>query len=95
MKVFCVSYDLNKPGQKYDGLISELKESYSWWHYLDSTWLIKTNESAGALSTRLQKHLDDNDNLLIIRVTKDYAGWLPKKAWDWIKNNVIECATYC
>ena len=95
MKVFCVSYDLNKPGQNYNELIKELKDSQVWWHYLDSTWLIKTDESADNLSSRLKKHLDKNDNLLIIRVTKDYAGWLPKDAWDWIQKNVTQCATYC
>lgn len=95
MKTFSVSYDLNKPGQNYDNLIKELKRSHSWWHYLDSTWLIKTNESASQLSTRIRKHLDNNDNVLVIRVTKDYSGWLPQKAWDWINANVLHCATYC
>ncbi len=95
MQVFCVSYDLNKPGQNYENLIKELKSSKLWWHYLDSTWLIKTNESANQLSTRIRKHTDSNDQLLVIRVTKDYSGWLPQKAWDWINNNVVQCATYC
>ena len=92
MNVYCVSYDLNKAGQDYDGVIEELKKSYSWWHYLDSTWLIATNESASVLSERIRKFTDDNDYLLVIRVTNNYAGWLPQKAWDWIKQHVTQTA---
>ena len=57
MAVYCISYDLNKAGQKYNELYEELKSSSSWWHYLDSTWLISTSESASQLSNRLKKHI--------------------------------------
>ncbi|HAT3956512.1 TPA: hypothetical protein I9Y43_005207 [Kluyvera ascorbata] len=88
MSVYCVSYDLNKAGQNYNALYEELKGSNGWWHYLDSTWLISSNETATQLSDRLRKHLDSNDNLLVIGVTNDYAGWLSQEAWDWIYKNV-------
>lgn len=88
MNVYCVSYDLNKAGQKYAALYEELKKSSSWWHYLDSTWLIYTSESAKALSDRLKTHLDQNDNLLVIKVTSEYAGWLSQEAWDWINKYI-------
>lgn len=86
--VYCVSYDLKKPHQDYSALFSELKASSSWWHYLDSTWLIATLESADQLCDRLRKHMHADDNLLAIEVESDYSGWLPEKAWQWIKNNV-------
>jgi len=92
MAVYSVSYDLNKPGQNYSSLYEELKNSNSWWHYLDSTWLVYTFESANQLSNRLRKHIDSNDSLLVIRVTNDYAGWLPEEAWDWIRKHVTEQA---
>jgi hypothetical protein len=88
MTVYCVSYDLNKPGKKYEDLYKELKNSSDWWHYLDSTWLIYTQESASQLSDRIKRHLDDNDTLIVIRVTRDYAGWLTQDAWDWINKYV-------
>ncbi len=88
MSVYCVSYDLNTPGQKYNDLHEELKSSPSWWHYLTSTWLIYTNESSQQLSDRLRAHLDDNDNLMVIRVTADYAGLLPEEAWKWMREHI-------
>lgn len=84
MTVYCVSYDLNKTGQNYNALYEELKASPVWWHYLDSTWLISTDENATQLSDRIRKHLDQNDFLIVIKVTKDYAGWLSQEAWDWL-----------
>ena len=80
--VYVVSYDLRKPGQDYKGLFDELEASPSWWHYLESTWLIATSESANELYNRLRKHLDGGDSILIIQAGTDMQGWLPKKAWE-------------
>lgn len=88
MKVYSVSYDLNKPGQEYTALYDELKKSKSWWHHLDSTWLIYTSETAQQLFDRLHQHIDSNDYILIIEVKKNYRGWLPKDAWTWINNHI-------
>lgn len=88
MTVYCVSYDLNKPGQNYDSLYEELENSTSRLHFLDSTWLIYTRESANQLLSRLLKHIDLNDCLLVIEVTSSYAGRLPDDAWKWIKDYV-------
>jgi hypothetical protein len=89
-KVYMVSYDLNKPGQDYKGLYEELKNSSNWWHYLDSTWLIYTSESAHKLFDRLSPHLDKGDRILVIRVTNEYQGWLTEEAWQWIRQYVSE-----
>ena len=84
MKVYCVSYDLNKSGKDYKGLIEELKKTSSWWHYLGSTWLLYTSETAEQIWKRISGHIDKDDYALIIEVAKDHQGWLPKEAWDWI-----------
>lgn len=88
MSVYCVSYDLNKAGQNYNALYDELKKSPGWCHPLDSTWLISTRETAQQLSDRLRNHLDNNDTLLVIGVTKDYSGWLPQATWDWMRQHI-------
>lgn len=87
-KVYMVSYDLNKLGQDYEGLYEELRRSSGYWHYLDSTWLISTSESANSIFNRLRPSIDNNDSVLIIDVGRDYSGWLSKKAWEWIKQQI-------
>ncbi|WP_069997771.1 hypothetical protein [Cellulosilyticum sp. I15G10I2] len=92
MKVFLISYDLNKSGQDYNSLYEAIKAcSYSdtWWHYLDSTWIIKSNLSVSQVSDKLKSVMDDNDSLLVIEVINNYAGWLPQKAWDYLKQHIF------
>lgn len=85
--VYLITYDLNKKGQNYDKLYEAIKGLGVWWHYLDSTWLVETSYSASQISEKLRKEgIDDNDNLLVFRLLKDYAGWLSEKAWQWIRD---------
>lgn len=46
MNTLLVGYDLNRPGQNYTELIEYLKSQVTWWHHLDSTWLVVTSKSA-------------------------------------------------
>lgn len=70
-KVYLISYDLNRPGQDYSGLHTEIKNNSTWWHFLDSTWLIYTYEKADQIVKRLEPHIDKNDFLLVIDVGND------------------------
>ncbi|MGP9666436.1 hypothetical protein ACT3TY_17680 [Halomonas sp. AOP22-C1-8] len=88
MTVYNISYDLKQPGQKYAGLIDEIKKSPGWLHCLESTWLISTTETAQRVHERLSTNLDSNDSLLIIEVVKNYQGLLTKDKWDWINKHV-------
>lgn len=88
MKAYCVSYDLKAPGRNYSGLYVELKKSGLWWHYLESTWLVGTDETPNQMWQRYSHHIDQNDRLLIIEVRDNTQGWLTQKAWDWIHKNV-------
>lgn len=89
MRVLLVSYDLKKPGRDYSGLYDTLKTAPSWWHYLESCWLLKTDLSPNDLWDGIRQHIDRNDYVLIIEVTSSYQGWLPEKAWDWINKNLV------
>ncbi len=87
--VYLVTYDLKKPGQNYSTLYDAIKSLGSWWHYLDSTWLVDTNfYSANSVSEKLTPHIDKNDNLLVIGVKNDYQGYLPEDAWDWLYQHI-------
>ncbi|WP_153147639.1 hypothetical protein [Dechloromonas sp. H13] len=90
--IYAINYDLCKPGRDYDGLYGAIKGCGGWWHYLGSTWLVDTNLDATGIYARLKPHLDSNDNMLIIGVTRDYNGWLPQEAWNWINERVRKAA---
>lgn len=92
MSVYAISYDLNTPGQQYSDLHDAIKSLGTWWHFLDSTWLLSTSLRAEGVANRLRQVIDQNDHLLVIKVTAESAGWLPQKAWDWISQHVKETA---
>ena len=86
---YAVSYDLRvKAKPDYSGLFEELKNSPAWWHYLESTWLIVTEETVEEVWNRLGRHVHQRDSLLIIEVRNNAQGWLLKDAWKWINQNV-------
>lgn len=89
MAVYAISYDLNKPGQDYNSLYEAIKSLGSWWHHLDSTWLLDTHYTAQQVSDKLMQTMDKSDRLLVIRVTREYAGWLTQDAWDWLNSRVF------
>lgn len=90
MRTMLVGYDLNQPGQNYPGLHEALKAVPLWWHYLDSTWLLRTEESAVQLRDRLSRHIDVGDELLVIEVTNPEAAWsgFDERASQWIRDNL-------
>jgi hypothetical protein len=89
MKTYIVGYDLNKSGQDYSNLIAEIKTYKHWWHHLDSTWIIKTDDSAADIRNNLRRHIDKNDELLVAALTGESA-WLgfSDKGGQWLKDNI-------
>lgn len=90
MRTFLVGYDLNEPGQDYEPLYEKLKSFGTWWHHLDSTWLLQADMQAVDLRDQLKPLLDSSDELLVIDVTGDAAAWtgFNKRGSEWISNHL-------
>ena len=89
MSTLLITYDLNKPGQDYEALHEKIKGLGSWWHYLDSTWIVVSSLTPSQVIERLKPTLDTTDTVLVVNITGEtYAGWLPQKAWDWLTSHV-------
>ena len=55
---------------------------------MESVWLVYTDKSPNECYERLRENFDIEDRCLVIDITQqDREGWLPSKAWDWIKEN--------
>jgi hypothetical protein len=90
--IYAINYDLKQPGRDYTGLYETIKNCGEWWHYLGSTWLVDTHLGAEGIWQRISQHFDPNDMALVIGVTSDYQGWLPKEAWDWVNGRRASAA---
>jgi len=89
MKTYLIGYDLNKTGQDYDSLIEQIKKLGNWWSCLDSTWIIKSNSTAKDIRNHLQKYIDSNDELLVVRLSGE-AAWkgFDKECSRWLLDNL-------
>ncbi len=85
-----ISYDLKRPGQDYTTLIKEIKSlGSSWCHALQSTWLVDTLKSAEQVRAALKGHMDTNDLILVVDITRDdYSGYLDQEIVDWLRTHM-------
>jgi hypothetical protein len=90
MNTLLVGYDLNRPAQNYVGLIDALKAHDTWWHHLDSTWLVRTQKTASQLRDELIQLIDANDELLVANVSGDMwaSAGFEQRANEWLRENV-------
>jgi len=92
MNTLLIGYDLDKPAQNYDNLIAEIKDiSDFYWHHLDSTWLVKTNETPVSVRDKLAKHININyDKLLVMNITGAAAAWVgfTEQGGKWLSSNL-------
>ena len=81
-----VAYEL-KVGTDHDSFFDTLKElgDQGWAHYLRNLWFLATNKSAQEIYDILKPHIGKGDYVFVAPIVKPYQGWLPKKAWDWIR----------
>lgn len=89
MKSYLISYDLNKPGQNYNDLYEAIKKIGTWWHHLDSTWIIRSSQSAEEIRDQLKANIDSNDKLIVIILTGE-AAWcgFSTSGSKWLKDNL-------
>lgn len=87
MASYLVTYDLIKR-KNYPELIAAL-EKYPYWHCLGSSWIVKSDASSSAIRDNLKQHTDEDDKLLVVKLTGEGA-WrgFDKICSQWLLNNL-------
>lgn len=84
-----ISYDLSKPGRDYERLFEAIKGLGTWWHCLESVWIVKTDLSCAQVRDYLVKHIDSNDKLAVFGLDGSWATQgLEQNCNDWLRNNM-------
>jgi len=87
MNKYLITYDLKNKSRNYDSLYLAIKSLGPWWHYLESTWIVKTNLNSSQIWNNLGAHITTMDYLLITKIdSADKWGWLPQDAWNWLNS---------
>jgi hypothetical protein len=94
MAVYVIGYDLHPTkGETYGELIEAIKQIGStWWHCLDSTWIVITDLSAVQVRDQLWQHMKADDQLLVMTFTKGtvaaWNGFAKGNCAEWLTNNL-------
>ncbi len=85
MATHIITYDLSAPGRNYDELYKRIKAYGDWAHITESSWAVKTADTAVAVRDNLWGAMDNNDKLLVAQLSGN-AAWegLGKKIGDWL-----------
>ena len=87
MNVFLVSYDLNKPGQRYEEFYRILN-SFDWARLSESCYAIYTNETPETLLRVFRRNMDANDTIYIAALTVPYTGFGPNAVNEWLSQRL-------
>lgn len=89
MAVQMISYDLKNPGRNYNNLYEAIKGIGSWWHCVESVWLVQANLNSAQIRDLLRPLLDTNDLLVVLAVDENWASiGLSDECNAWLHNNV-------
>jgi hypothetical protein len=73
-------------------IVKELQSAptVEWWHFLDNSWLITTNENNVELQDRIVAQIKEDDRLLVVEIKpgSSWGGWLPQAAWEWMRERI-------
>ena len=87
MNVLLITHTLSNRFRDYSPFYAAVKGNcQAWWHYFDTTWIVITNLTPEAYAQLLIPHIEGTDRLLVIKVQKDYQGWLTEDAWAWLNS---------
>jgi hypothetical protein len=83
-----VGYELNGSGD-YSAVREKLAGASKWWHHLESTWLVVTEQGCDEYYNELVSCLSPEDKLLVIDVTKVTTRWcgFDTVASKWIEDS--------
>lgn len=94
MASFMIGFDLNKEGPHYaernKALSEKIKELFpTYWHHLDSTWIVVSDWTCVQIRDALGPLLDSNDELLVARLSGEGA-WrgFNENGSTWLTNNL-------
>jgi hypothetical protein len=87
MSILLITYDLNRPGQTYDQLLTFIKQ-HAWAKLSESSYAIQTSEAPQAIFTQISNLIDPNDNLYIVTLSSPYWGRGPQSVNDWLRQRL-------
>lgn len=84
-----IALDIHHPtGDAYDDLIEAIQSLGTWWHHLETIWIVQSNCEPVQIRNKLKSHIGSEDQLLIIDISRAKAEWagINSAGSEWLKN---------
>jgi hypothetical protein len=77
MATILIAYDIHPlKGEAYDDLIRAILSLGTWWHHLETTWIVQCSLTTDEIKERLKSHVGIEDQLLVVDISGDAARWI-------------------
>jgi hypothetical protein len=85
---YMISFDADKVDTaSLHTVIKSSGQFLTWWHYLSSTYIVKSNNTVFQITDDLITKWP-NQRFVIVKIDPyTYSGWLNKDAWQWFKDH--------
>ena len=87
MSTFEICYDLRQPGRNYSALHKAIESYGTYYHCLESTWIVRTDSSATQIRDYLLQFVDSNDAVLVTKLAGE-AAWYGIVHSDWLQRQL-------
>ena len=87
MSVFLVTYDLNREAMR-SAVVTEIESFEACVRLSESSYAVATPLVAKDIYDRLKQHLQEDDFLYVLTVTRPYMAFGAQRANDWLEANV-------
>jgi hypothetical protein len=91
MATILIAYDIHPPrGGAYDDLVNAIQSLGPWWHHLETIWIVQCAHTPGEIRDRLKSRIGNEDQLLVIDISGDAAGWVGvnESGRTWLEANI-------
>jgi hypothetical protein len=88
-----IAYDVHPAqGAAYDDLTAAIQSLGAWWHHLETVWIVRSNYRPNEIRDKLKSHIGADDQLLILDITGDKAGWagVSDAGSEWLREYMTE-----
>ena len=86
---YVIAYDLRKPGQDYDRMEDKINELEDQIKILETTWIVKTTQTAHEIYDLVEPALDRNDRIFIAPINLATSwGYLNTEIATWINARI-------
>lgn len=88
--LYAVIYQLKNMRKNYESLYQKIEDYGTWMHYIDNLWIIESSKDADQITNDLLPFIDQKkDFILVLQIARNYHGWIPREAWDWMGERIF------